>query len=100
MKILVDVVHPAHVHFFRHALERWREKGDEVLVTARRKDVTLDLLGQMGIGAHVLSTAGRGLGGLLWEKSGPAPAADSSKAVMHAVTTNARCFIQSSGCRK
>jgi predicted glycosyltransferase len=70
MKILVDVVHPAHVHFFRHAMEQWRQDGDEVLVTARRKDVTLDLLRQMGVEAHELSTAGRGLGGLLREKAG------------------------------
>jgi len=43
-RILVDVGHPAHVHFFRNAIGFLRESGHEVLVTANDKDVTLDLL--------------------------------------------------------
>ena len=49
MRLLVDVTHPAHVHLFRNAIEAFRERGHEVRVVAREKDVTLDLLSAFGI---------------------------------------------------
>jgi uncharacterized protein len=48
MKILVDVAHPAHVHFFRNAIKRLQEKGHVVKVTAKHKEVTLKLLDYYG----------------------------------------------------
>ncbi|MGI9609078.1 MAG: DUF354 domain-containing protein, partial [Acidimicrobiia bacterium] len=47
--ILVDVTHPAHVHFFRNAIHDLRSRGHEVAVTAKGKDLTLDLLDLYGI---------------------------------------------------
>ncbi len=44
LKILIDIGHPAHVHFFKYFISNMKEKGHKVLVTARNKDVTLDLL--------------------------------------------------------
>ncbi len=44
MKILVDINHPAHVHFFRHLVLHALERGDEVVITASEKDVALTLL--------------------------------------------------------
>lgn len=44
MKILIDIGHPAHVHFFKYFILEMKKKGHKVLVTARNKDVTLDLL--------------------------------------------------------
>ncbi len=44
LKILIDIGHPAHVHFFKYFILDMKKKGHEVLVTARNKDVTLDLL--------------------------------------------------------
>ncbi len=44
MKILIDMGHPAHVHFFRNAIRELESKGHRVKVTARDKDVTLRLL--------------------------------------------------------
>jgi hypothetical protein len=44
MRFLFDVVHPAHVHFFRHLITELEEAGHETVVVARRKDVTTDLL--------------------------------------------------------
>ena len=64
MNILVDILHPAHVHFFRHAIAEWQRLGHDVAITARRKDVTLDLLDGLGLKYAVLSTVGRGLAGL------------------------------------
>ncbi|MCW7079147.1 MAG: DUF354 domain-containing protein [Candidatus Methanospirare jalkutatii] len=44
MKILVDVEHPAHVHFFKNMIWKLEEKGHEVKVVARATDTTLNLL--------------------------------------------------------
>ena len=44
MKIIVDIGHPGHVHFFKNFIWQMRERGHEILITASKKDVTLDLL--------------------------------------------------------
>lgn len=49
MKVLIDIVHPAHVHFFRNLHAQLLEEGHDVLVVGRDKDVTLDLLEAYGI---------------------------------------------------
>lgn len=48
MKILIDIGHPAHVHYFRNAISQLTEKGHEFLVTTRDKEVTLELLKSYG----------------------------------------------------
>ena len=60
MKILIDIGHPAHVHFFRNAIALWRKAGDEVLITSRDKDVTLRLLDEYGLANKCLSRARAG----------------------------------------
>jgi predicted glycosyltransferase len=60
MKILVDIIHPAHVHFFRNAIALWKKKY-EVLVTSREKDITLELLGRFGIENKCLSIRQNGI---------------------------------------
>lgn len=67
VRILVDVGHPAHVHFFRHPLAAWREAGHAVTVTARDKDVALELLAALGIPHRTLGRPGRGTAGLARE---------------------------------
>ena len=44
MKILIDIGHPGHVHFFKHAVWELQKRGHEVFFSAREKDVTLLLL--------------------------------------------------------
>ena len=44
MKILFEISHPAHVHFFKNAIWNLENRGHKVLIVARDKDVTLDLL--------------------------------------------------------
>lgn len=48
MKIIIDIGHPAHVHFFKNFIWAMRKKGHEILLTARKKDVTIDLLKTYG----------------------------------------------------
>lgn len=44
MRIVVDISHPGHVHYFKHFIREMKEKGHEVLITASEKDITFKLL--------------------------------------------------------
>lgn len=67
VNILIDIIHPAHVHFFRHAIDEFQKRGHQVAVTAREKDVTISLLENFEIPYTLLSRVGRGRAGLLRE---------------------------------
>ena len=64
MRVVVTVQHPAHVHFFRPIVERLRERGNDVRIFAREKDVALDLLEHYELGHTVLAGKPDSLGGL------------------------------------
>lgn len=49
MRILIDMGHPGHVHFFRHAIRELEARGHDVLVSVQPKEVTVDLLKAFGI---------------------------------------------------
>ena len=66
MRILIDICHPAHVHFFRHPIEILRARGHAILITSRRKEIAGDLLDAYGFEHQVLSGEG-GRGGMLAE---------------------------------
>ena len=44
MNILVDIGHPADVHFFKNFLWEMQKKGHELFINTVSKDVTIDLL--------------------------------------------------------
>ena len=44
MKILIDIGHPAHVHYFKNFAKHFIKRGSKVLFIAREKDVVIDLL--------------------------------------------------------
>jgi predicted glycosyltransferase len=48
MKLLFDIGHPAHVHFFKNVINNLEKKGHEVKITARNKEVALNLLRNYG----------------------------------------------------
>lgn len=48
MKIVVDINHPAHVHYFKNFIWEMERKGHEILITASEKDVTYKLLNNYG----------------------------------------------------
>ena len=58
MNILIDILHPAHVHFFKNYIWSMQEKGHSVYITSRKKDVTTDLLDYYGFDHYVLSSIG------------------------------------------
>lgn len=61
MRIIVDINHPAHVHFFREFIREMSRRGHDVTITASDKDVALDLLRAYGISFHHLGTYGETL---------------------------------------
>lgn len=60
MRILFEVTHPAHVHLFRPAIEALEERGEDVFVASREKELTTDLLDHYGIDHTVLSSRSDG----------------------------------------
>ncbi len=65
--IVCDISHPAHVHFFRNAIDHWRQKGLRVDIVSRDKDLTLELLDSYGYRHTCLSRVRRGIAGLTLE---------------------------------
>ncbi len=49
MKILIDLGHPAHVHYFKNFIALMQMKGHKFLITARNKEITFDLLKNLKI---------------------------------------------------
>jgi predicted glycosyltransferase len=49
LRILFDIAHPAHVHFFKNPARILRDRGHELLFTSREKDIALDLLDELDI---------------------------------------------------
>lgn len=58
MRVLFDIVHPAHVHFFKHMIWGLQKKGHETAIIARDKDVTLTLLDLYGFEYQTIGYSG------------------------------------------
>lgn len=56
MKVLIDINHPAHVHFFRNPIRLMLDQGHEVMVTSRDKEMAIELLEELGIPNRKLSS--------------------------------------------
>ena len=67
MKILIDIGHPAHVHFFFQPIRLLSSRGHDLLVTSRDKDVTLPLLQELAVPSETLSVAAGGILGFARE---------------------------------
>lgn len=67
MKVLIDICHPAHFHFFRNPIKRLKEAGHEVLVTSRDKDIAVDLIEAAGWDHIRLCSSATTTAGLLKE---------------------------------
>ena len=60
MKVLIDIGHPAHVHFFRVPISQLLKKGHQVIITSRAKEFALELLDEVGLPHYPLSALGKG----------------------------------------
>jgi uncharacterized protein len=67
--MLFDIVHPAHVHFFKHMLTGLQQRGHQTRIVAREKDVTTALLDRLGFEYETVGRSGKkslfGMGGEL-----------------------------------
>jgi predicted glycosyltransferase len=60
VKVLIDIGHPAHVHFFRQPIRLLKERGHRVIITSRDKEFALELLNELELEHHPLSALGKG----------------------------------------
>ncbi|MDB2269883.1 DUF354 domain-containing protein [Halorubrum ezzemoulense] len=67
MNVLIDINHPAHVHLFKNAIWELERDGHTVKITARNKDIALELLDEYDFDYTVLSNEGNSFVGLAAE---------------------------------
>lgn len=70
MRFAVDILHPAHVHFFRNFIGEMQSRGHDFVVTARDKECAVDLLRAYGIPVEVISEQATGAIRLIGELVG------------------------------
>ncbi len=62
MRVLIDILHPAHVHFFRNFYAEMEGRGHQVCITARDKDRSVELLQAFGLPYQQISSQKSGAG--------------------------------------
>ena len=67
MKILIDILHPAHVHFFKHFHEEMTGRGHEICLTVRSKEISVELLEAYQLPYRLISAQRVGAAGLALE---------------------------------
>jgi predicted glycosyltransferase len=61
MRIVVDINHPADVHFFKNFIREMEKRGHRILITASRKEVSYHLLDRYGFQYEKLGSYGKSL---------------------------------------
>lgn len=61
MRIVVDIGHPAHVHFFKHFIHDARQRKHDIVITAADKDIALKLLDNYRLDYIKLGSTGKSL---------------------------------------
>jgi predicted glycosyltransferase len=64
MKVIITIQHPAHVHFFKHAVWALEDEGVDVRIYCREKDVAMTLLDNYDIEYEILAGDTSGLASL------------------------------------
>ena len=67
MNIFVNISHPAHVHFFKNVVRILYLRKHNILIGARDKEFTTDLLNTYSMEYLALTSKGQGLSGLVKE---------------------------------
>jgi uncharacterized protein len=70
VRVLLDIVHPADVLFFKRPIEALRARGDQLLILSRHKDVACALLDEFGFPHQPITRASSGIIGLATELLG------------------------------
>ncbi len=61
MRVCIAIQHPAHVHFYKHAIHDLETDGHEVSIVVRDSEVATDLLDAYGFEYRVLAGSASGL---------------------------------------
>jgi len=61
MRIVVDINHPAHVHYFKNFIWQMQKKGHEILITASEKDISYTLLDKYGFSYVKIGNYGKSI---------------------------------------
>ena len=61
MHLLIDINHPAHIHFFKHLIKIQQDMGNTITVTASKKDITVQLLQELNISFIYVGSYGKSL---------------------------------------
>ena len=61
MRIVVDINHPGHVHYFKNFIWEMKQRGHNIVITASRKDVAIQLLQQYDLSYIDLGSYGSSL---------------------------------------
>ena len=61
MRYLIDLQHPAHLHFFRPVIAWLEAEGHQICITARDKDILVNLAAGYGIDVTVFGAARKGV---------------------------------------
>ncbi len=61
MTVLVDLQHPAHLHFFRNLVSRLRHEGHRVIITGRDKDILVPLARNYNLEVDIFGVARKGI---------------------------------------
>ena len=61
MRIVIDINHPGHVHYFKNFIWEMQKRGHEFLITASQKEVSYQLLDAYGFEYTKLGTYGKSL---------------------------------------
>ena len=60
--VLIDILHPAHVHFFKNVIHELEQNGYRTVITARDKEISIELLDAYDLSYNLLSKQKSGLG--------------------------------------
>jgi uncharacterized protein len=66
MKFLIDIGHPAHVHYWKNLVWKLQERGHKVLFTTMDRDVTIALLENYGFEYISVGRGFKSLPGKIW----------------------------------
>lgn len=61
MRVIVDINHPADVHFFKNFIREMEKRGHSILITASRKEISYRLLDNYGFPYENLGSYGTSL---------------------------------------
>ena len=61
------MTHPADVHFYKHSIRIWQDRGHNLIITSRDKDITVALLDRYGFSHFNLGKCGTTPSGLARE---------------------------------